>query len=161
MQTECCLAEWIILRLNTSPVPTRVHEFLQASVSAQALQSILHDAQTMCMHTVSYVGHLMYTNFNAVYAVFNAFCSETGMFSCSCPGVFSGQGCGAKLKWVQFREGKGCWGCCSWPACDYKEAATERLATPQVTLEAVSKELFKVVAWPTLLCVAYPMSKVP
>ena len=66
--------------------------------------------------------------------------------SCSCPGVFSGQGCGAKLKWVQFREGKGCWGCASWPACDYKEAATERLATPQVTLEAVSKELFKVLA---------------
>lgn len=63
---------------------------------------------------------------------------------CSCPGVFSGQGCGAELKWVQFREGKGCWGCSSWPACDYKEAALERLATPQVTLEAVNKELFKV-----------------
>ncbi|DBA70641.1 TPA: hypothetical protein ACH3X2_012024 [Trebouxia sp. C0005] len=63
-----------------------------------------------------------------------------------CPGVYSGQGCGAKLRWVQFREGGGCWGCSSWPACDYKEAATERLANPQVTLEAVSKDVFKVEA---------------
>ena len=63
---------------------------------------------------------------------------------CRCPGVYSGQGCGATLKCVQFREGGGCWGCSSWPACDYKEAATERLANPQVTLEAVSKDLFKV-----------------
>ena len=65
------------------------------------------------------------------------------------------------LKWVQFREGKGCWGCSTWPACDYKEAATERLATPQVTLEAVSKELFKVDALPMLLRDAYPTNKVP
>ena len=48
------------------------------------------------------------------------------------------------MKRVQFREGGGCWGCSSWPACDYKEAATERLANPQVTLEAVSKNVFKV-----------------
>ena len=67
-----------------------------------------------------------------------------GNHFCRCPGVYSGQGCGAKLRWVQFREGGGCWGCSSWPACDYKEAATERLANPQVTLEAVSKDVFKV-----------------
>ena len=77
------------------------------------------------------------------------------MCTCSCPGVFSGQGCGAKLKWVQFREGKGCWGCSSWPACDYKEAATERLATPQLTLEAMSKEAFKVAVLHIMCCVAY------
>ena len=68
---------------------------------------------------------------------------EVCLCSYSCPGVYSGQGCGAKLKWIQFREGGGCWGCSSWPACDYKEAATERLATPRVTLEAVSKDVFK------------------
>lgn len=67
------------------------------------------------------------------------------LLECRCPGVFSGQGCGAKLKWVQFREGGGCWGCASWPACDYKEAAVERLASPQVTLEAVSKDIFKAI----------------
>lgn len=92
---------------------------------------------------------------NIVYAVLAAHVSVTSKCTCSCPGVFSGQGCGAKLKWVQFREGKGCWGCSSWPACDYKEAATERLATPQLTLEAMSKEEFKVAVLPIMCRVAY------
>ena len=115
----------------------------------------------MRMYIASCVGHLRYVVFNVVNAVPTAYVCGTSMCSCSCPGVFSGQGCGAKLKWVQFREGKGCWGCSSWPACDHKEAATERLATPQVTLEAVSKELFKVFALPMLRRVAYTKSIVP
>lgn len=69
--------------------------------------------------------------------------SPLGPVACRCPGVFSGQGCGAALRFKRSGE-RAFWGCSRWPDCDYREGPTDRLPSPQVALEALSTQAFTV-----------------
>jgi hypothetical protein len=74
---------------------------------------------------------------------------------CRCPGIFKtvDKGCGGKLvplRRLVPQDNSGpaelieCWSCEKYPQCDFKEFIQKRLYIPQVSLEAVDRETFKV-----------------
>ena len=61
---------------------------------------------------------------------------------CRCPGMFSGQGCGAELRYWPVADGG--FYRCPRKGCGHQEWALQREGSPQVALEGVDGATFKV-----------------